>query len=85
MGQIYPHFTRWLGNIVVVPHIYGDLVISRLFFDHQDAESESRDIKIGISGPILTQKQNQIIYGTMISILYKMGEKNCGNSSYLWS
>ena len=41
------------------------------FCDHQEIEYESREIEIGVAGPILTQN-NQILYGTMSYILYKI-------------
>ena len=35
-------------------HIYGSRVIFLLFCDHQDTESESREIEISLAGPIFT-------------------------------
>ena len=40
MGKLYPYSTRWEKNVVVILHIYGDLAISLLFYDHQDTEYE---------------------------------------------
>ena len=78
MGEQYPYYTRREKNIVVVLHIYGTLAIFLLFCDHQDTEYESREMKNGVSGPKLSRKKYQNLYGTTIHILYKMGEK-------LWS
>ena len=64
---------------MVLLHIYGALAILILFCDHQDTESESLDMEIGVAGPILTQKKYQRLYGTMISILYNINEKNAVN------
>ena len=60
---------------MVIIHIHGALAIFVLFCDHQDTESESQEIKIGVSGPISTHKKHKRLYGTMIFILKKMGEK----------
>ena len=70
-------------NIVVFLHIYGDRAIVLLFCDHQDTESKSREMEIGVAGPIFFHK-NQSIYGKMISILHKTGANYCGNYSSLW-
>ena len=75
MVQLYSYSTILLRNIVVVLRIYGSLAIFILFFDHQDTESESREMEIGVYQPILTQKIIQRLYGTTISILYNIGEK----------
>ena len=50
----------------------------------QYTESEWCEIEMIISQLILTIKLYQMLYGKMISILYKMGGKYRGNSSYLW-
>ena len=42
---------------MVTLHIYGALVIFLLVYDHQDTESESWKMEIGVAGPILTQKK----------------------------
>ena len=36
--------------------IYGARASFILFCDHQDTESESQEIEIGVAGPIFTQK-----------------------------
>ena len=36
--------------------IYGARASFILFWDHQDTESESQEIEIGVAGPISTQK-----------------------------
>ena len=38
----------------MIIHIYGTLAIFLLFCTHQDNESESREMEIGVSGPIFT-------------------------------
>ena len=43
-------------NIVAMISIYGDRAISLRFYDHQDNVSESREIEIGVVGPIIPQK-----------------------------
>ena len=58
LGQRYQYSTRWGNNIMVVLPVCGDLAIFLLFFNHQDTESESWEIEIGVSGPILTQKKS---------------------------
>ena len=76
MGKLYPYSTGWKKNIVVVLHIYGARPMSLIFFYHQDTESESCEMEIGVAG-------FQRLYGTMILIIYKMGEKHCGNDPFL--
>ena len=58
---------------MVIIHIYGTRAIFLLFCNHQDTESKSRVVEIGVTGPIFTHKY-QRLYGTTVSILYKMGE-----------
>ena len=70
---------------MTVLHICGDRAIYLLFCDHQDTESEAREMEIGADEPILTEKIHPSIYGIKISIFYKIGENICVNSSYLWS
>ena len=41
---------------MVVIYNYGALYIFLLCFDHQDTESESREMGIGVAGKILKQK-----------------------------
>ena len=55
MGQLYPYYTRWEKNIVVVICIYGARAIFLLLFDHQDTESEYSEIEMNISELIFTQ------------------------------
>ena len=69
-------------NIAVVLHIDGDLAIFLLFCYHQDTESESQEMEIGVSGPIISQKKHKMLYGTTISILYKMDGEYCINYSF---
>ena len=42
-------------NIVVIIRIYGAIAIFLLICDHQDTESESCEIEMSISHPILPQ------------------------------
>ena len=46
-----------MDNIVVILHINGARAIFLLFFDHQDTESESREMEICVAGPFLTQRK----------------------------
>ena len=55
MGQKYPHCTIFKKHFVVVIYNYGALYIFLLCFDHQDTESESWEMEIGVDGTILTQ------------------------------
>ena len=41
-------------NIVVILHIYGASAILPLFCYHQDTESEEREMKFFLGGPILS-------------------------------
>ena len=70
---------------MAILRIYGARAILLLFCYHKDIESKSCEIEFTISQPILTHKRYQSFYGTIISILYNMGETNFGNSSYLLS
>ena len=56
MVQQYPYPTIWVKNIVAIMHISVARAICILFVDHQDTESESREIEIGVAGPIFTEK-----------------------------
>ena len=51
MWQLYPYSTISVDNIVVILHINGARAIFLLFFDHQDTESESREMEICVAGP----------------------------------
>ena len=61
---------------MVILHIYGAKTIFLLFCVHQYTESKNLEGEIGIARLIYINKKYQRIYGTMISILYKMDEKN---------
>ena len=54
MGELYPYSKIWEKYIVVIIHTYGARSIFILLCYHRDTESESCEIKIGVSGPILT-------------------------------
>ena len=56
MVQGYPYPTRWVGKIMIILHIYGPKANFLLFCDHQDTESESREIEIVVLGLIFPQK-----------------------------
>ena len=56
MGQKYPYSTIWEENIMVFLHIYRARTIFLLCCDHQDTESESREIEISIYQPIFNHK-----------------------------
>ena len=45
-----------------------------LFYDHQDTESESLEMKMGVSGENNTQERHQRLYGTTASIHKNMSE-----------
>ena len=51
MWQFYPYSTISVDNIVVILHINGAGAIFLLIFDHQDTESESREMEICVAGP----------------------------------
>ena len=54
MGQRYTYCTICEKSIVLVLHIYGSIATFLLFCDHQDTESKSCEIEMGIFQPILT-------------------------------
>ena len=56
MGQQYTYSTRWEKNIVEILHIYGAGFILLLIYDHQDTESESREIEIIINQQLFIHK-----------------------------
>ena len=59
----YTYSIKWVKNIVVILHIYGARDIFLLFCDHQDTESESWEMEIGVTGPLFTHKN---IKGSMV-------------------
>ena len=59
MVQQYPYSTGWVKNIVVILYIHGALFIYLLFCNHQDTEYESREMEIGVAGPIFAQKNKK--------------------------
>ena len=63
-----------------IPHIYGARAVLLLFCDHQDTESESCEIEIGVAGPIFTQKLSKPLW-KRIPILHKTGVTPCSISS----
>ena len=79
MGQWYTYSKSPEICIALVIQLYGVSAIFLIFYDHQDSESEPQEMEIGVVGPISTQKKHQRIYRKMITILYKMGEKNYVN------
>ena len=60
---------------MVILHIYGARGIFLLFYDDKDTLSTKCKIKMSISQLMFTHKNIKSLYGTMISILYKTGEK----------
>ena len=71
-----------MGEIIlIIFYIYGALAIFLLIFGHQETKSKTRELEIGVTGPIFTYKY-QRPYGTMTAIIYKMGENYCGNSLF---
>ena len=50
-------------DIVIIFHIYGDLVIFLLFCNQQCTESESREIKISAAEPISNKKNIKVSMG----------------------
>ena len=72
-------------KIVIILHIYWAIAIFLLFYDDQDTLSTECEIYMTISQLIFTNKKYQRLYVTMILTIYKMGERYCGNSSYLYS
>ena len=60
---------------MIIIHIYGARAILLIFCDHQGTESKSQEMVNIVVGPIFTQRKIRELYGTKISILYKMGGK----------
>ena len=56
MWKLYPFSKTWEGNIAVIIHSYETVAIFILSCDHQDNESESREMEIGVDGPMFTHK-----------------------------
>ena len=74
------------GGIVAIIHINAARAIYLLICDPQDTESESRgENKWAYITQYSPIKIYQKIYGTTITILYKMEGKYCRNYSYLSS
>ena len=63
--------------------IYESRAILLLFCDHQENESESREIDILQLYQYSTIRY-QRLYGKTIFISHMTGETYCGNYSYLW-
>ena len=59
---------------MAIIHIYGASAIFLLFCDNQDTGSDSEEMEIGVSVPILSQKKIKRLFGTKIPILHNMGE-----------
>ena len=47
-------------NIVRLLVIYGAWSMLLSFWDNQDTESETWEMKIGVAGPVLTQKKTNV-------------------------
>ena len=68
---------------MVILSIYESRAIILLFYDHQENESESREIDILQLYQYSTGKY-QSLYGKIICISHMTGETYCGNYSHLW-
>ena len=55
--------------------IYGARASFILFCDHQDTESESQEIEIGVAGPIFTQKKIKRTIGKEYLYSTRLGQK----------
>ena len=55
-GTSHTYSKGWVDFVLVILHFFGDLAIFLLFCNHQNTKSESRDMEIGVSGPIFTHK-----------------------------
>ena len=60
MGKLYPYSTTWVKIIMAILHIYGDSVIFLLFCNHQDNQSESQEVEIGLAIPVFTHKNIKV-------------------------
>ena len=60
---------------MIIIHIYGTIAIFLLFYDDQDSLCTECEIEMKIYQLISTNKIYQLLYGTMIFTLYKMGER----------
>ena len=56
VGKPYPYSTRLEKIVVVIIHIYGARCFFLLFYDNQDTKYESREMEIGVDGPIFNHK-----------------------------
>ena len=54
MGQWYPYSTELLKTIVEITNSYESLAMFFIFCDHQDTDSGSRGMEIGVFGSIIT-------------------------------
>ena len=70
---------------MVIIHIYGNRAIFYYFLMTKTPYLPSVKWKCASIKYYSHIKIHQRLYGKMISILYKMAEKYCGDSSYLWS
>ena len=80
MGQCYSYSTTWVKSIVAIIHIYGPGSISPLFCNHRDTEPEWREMEIGVTGLILTQKISKSLWVNDIHNIQDV-RKNCDNNS----
>ena len=74
MGQQYPYSTSWEKSRILVLHINRAKARFLLLLDHQDTESESSEIEMSISQLTFTQRKKKMLHGTIIYIIYNMGE-----------
>ena len=82
MRQQYTYHNIWEKHIVAIIHINGTRVIFLLLYDNQDTESQSWDIRIDVSGPILTHKNVKASMGQQYKY-HTRWEKKCCNSFFL--
>ena len=56
------------ANIVAIFHFYGSRAIFLLICDHQDNESEAREMEIGVAGPMFTNKKRKTLWDNPYSM-----------------
>ena len=90
-GTSHTYSKGWVDFVLVILHFFGDLAIFLLFCNHQNTKSESRDMEIGVSGPIFTHKNikgslvqwntyNKKLEENIVAILHIYGVR----SIFLW-
>ena len=82
MRQWYPYSIKWEKINGLIFHITVFVAMFLLFYDDKNTDSKLLEMEISIPELILTHINILRHYVTNIPILYKMGEKEWGNSSY---